>query len=31
MSWVKAGKSIRLDKNKKAKRKVSPGQRDRGD
>jgi len=27
MSWVKARKSIRLDKMKKAKRKAKPGQR----
>lgn len=30
-SWVRAGKSIRLDKMKKAKTKVKPGQKDRGD
>ena len=31
MNWVRAGKSIRLDKLKKAKTKAKSGQRDRGD
>ncbi|MCH7590890.1 hypothetical protein IIB34_07625 [PVC group bacterium] len=31
MSWVEVGKSIALDKKRKAKHKAKPGQRDRGD
>lgn len=31
VSWVEVGKSIRLDRMRKAKRKAKPGQRDRGD
>jgi hypothetical protein len=31
MSWVRAGKSIKLDKIRKAKTKAKPGQKDRGD
>ena len=30
-SWVRAGKSITIDRKRKAKRKVKPGQKDRGD
>jgi len=30
-SWVRAGKSITLDRRRKAKTKVKSGQRDRGD
>lgn len=31
MDWVRAGKSISMDKKRKAKRKAKPGQKDRGD
>lgn len=31
ISWVRAGKSITLDRKRKAKTKAKPGQRDRGD
>jgi len=31
VSWVRAGKSITIDRKRKAKRKAKPGQRDRGD
>jgi len=31
MSWVRAGKSIALDRKRKAKTKAKPGQKDRGD
>lgn len=31
MNWVSVKKSIYLDKKRKAKTKVKPGQRDRGD
>ncbi len=30
-SWVRAGKSIAIDRKRKAKTKAKPGQRDRGD
>ncbi len=31
MSWVRAGKSISIDRKRKAKTKAKPGQKDRGD
>ncbi len=30
-SWVRAGKSISIDRKRKAKTKAKPGQKDRGD